>query len=505
MKHVNKILRMILCSILIMVCICSCGNGSTSDAVSITENTVTTITKGGTYVVTGEISNGRIIVNAPKENVTLVLDNASITCPYGSPIYVYDAASTTVYLKENTENTLTDGNTYTFDDSFSSSVDVEPNACLYSKSDLVITGDGRLNVNANFNNGITGETLQIENSSVSVTAKKHCINGKDSCVLTNANIEVTSGTDGDCLRSTKGDLKICGGTYMISADDDGIHALGNVEITSGTVTIDKCNEGIEGSTIDIAGGTINITADDDGINAANSSDGNASYYYINISGGLIEINASGDGLDSNGNLTISGGEVYISCAKNNGDFAIDYDGTAAITGGIVIASGYSGMAQNFGNTSTQGSILLTFQNASANPISIKDSSDSVLAQYTPPNSYNCIVISCPDIKDGNTYTVTACNETSSVTMDGLIYGGTNGAEPPNGMQAPNGQTPPNGMQTPDGQTPPNGMQTPDGQTPPNGMQTPDSQTPPDGMQLPDGQTPPDNPPTTNSTEAPNSI
>ncbi|MCM1273511.1 MAG: carbohydrate-binding domain-containing protein [Clostridium sp.] len=562
MKNSNKILYMILCSSLITACVCSCGNSSNSNtdetnitkdissdtdaapdvenATLITENTVTTITKGGTYVVAGEISNGRIIVNAPKEEVTLVLDNASITCSYGSPIYVYDAALTTIYLKEGTENTLTDGDTYTFDDSFSSAADVEPNACLYSKSDLIINGEGKLNVSANFNNGITGDTLQIEDASVSVTAKKHCINGKDSCILTNAAIEVTSGTDGDCLRSTKGNLKINGGTYTISADDDGIHALGNVEITDGTITITKSNEGIEGSTIDISGGTINITSNDDGINAANSSDGSASEYYISISGGEISVNAGTDGLDSNGNITVSGGKIYISGAENNGDSALDYDGTAVITGGIFVATGFSGMAQNFGNASTQGCILLTYQTASTEPVSLKDTSGNILAEYTPCKSYNCVIISCPDIKDGSTYTVTACNETSTITMDGLIYGTglmspngmqnpngqtphggmqlpdgqtphdgmqlPDGQTPPDGMQLPDGQTPPDGMQNPDGQTPHGGMQLPDGQTPPDGMQLPDGQTPPDGMQLPDGQTPPDgmqNP--NNSTEAPSSI
>ena len=45
-----------------------------------------TITAGGTYVVTGTMTEGRILVNAPKEEVTLVLQDASITCSTGSPI-----------------------------------------------------------------------------------------------------------------------------------------------------------------------------------------------------------------------------------------------------------------------------------------------------------------------------------------------------------------------------------------------------------------------------------
>lgn len=118
-------------------------------------NGTVTITDGGTYLITGELSDGRILVNAPEKEVTIVLENAGIRCTYGSPIYIYQSRLTTLCLAEGTTNTLTDGSEYTFSDSFSSSVDEEPNACLYSKSDLVIAGSGRLIVNANYNNGIT--------------------------------------------------------------------------------------------------------------------------------------------------------------------------------------------------------------------------------------------------------------------------------------------------------------------------------------------------------------
>ena len=118
-------------------------------------NGTVTITDGGTYLITGELSDGRILVNAPEKEVTIVLENTGIRCTYGSPIYIYQSRLTTLCLTEGTTNTLTDGSEYTFSDSFSSSVDEEPNACLYSKSDLVIAGSGRLIVNANYNNGIT--------------------------------------------------------------------------------------------------------------------------------------------------------------------------------------------------------------------------------------------------------------------------------------------------------------------------------------------------------------
>ena len=108
---------------------------ATGTGAEVTDGMVT-ITAGGTYVVTGTMTEGRILVNAPKEEVTLVLQDAAITCSTGSPLYVYKSKATTLYLPEGTASTLTDGTDYTFSDSYSSAEEEEPNACLYSKSDL---------------------------------------------------------------------------------------------------------------------------------------------------------------------------------------------------------------------------------------------------------------------------------------------------------------------------------------------------------------------------------
>lgn len=115
------------------------------------------------------------------------------------------------------------------------------------------------------------------------------------------------------------------------------------------------------------------------------------------------IDAGGDGVDANGSLTVSGGELYISGSTNDGNGALDYDGKAVITGGTVIVAVASGMAQNFGEESTQGSILLSFSESSEEEICIKDESGNILASYAPTKSYNCVVVSCPSVAVGNTY------------------------------------------------------------------------------------------------------
>lgn len=165
---------------------------------------------------------------------------------------------------------------------------------------------------------------------------------------------------------------------------------------------------------------------------------------VTVSGSTIRIDASGDGIDSNGALTVSGGEIYVSGPTSDGDSALDYDGAATVTGGTVIAAGYSGMAQNFGTDSTQGSILLTSRSTSTETIRVTDASGSVLAEFTPAKAYNCVIVSTPALKQGSTYTVTLGGESTDVTLERLIYGGGSKGTPPDGNGGGSMGTPPDG-------------------------------------------------------------
>ena len=103
-----------------------------------------TITGAGTYVLSGTLSDGQIVVDSDdKDSVRLVLNGAEITCSNSSAIWV-KAGDTIITLADGTENTLTDGAEYTTD-----SEDEEPKAAVYAKDDLNINGSGSLTVNGN--------------------------------------------------------------------------------------------------------------------------------------------------------------------------------------------------------------------------------------------------------------------------------------------------------------------------------------------------------------------
>lgn len=381
---------------------------ATGTGAEVTDGMVT-ITAGGTYVVTGTMTEGHILVNAPKEEVTLVLQDASITCSTGSPLYVYKSKATTLYLPEGTASTLTDGTDYTFSDSYSSAEEEEPNACLYSKSDLVIAGSGSLTVNANYNNGITGkDTLFIQKASVTVTAVNHGINGKDSLTIKDADITVTSG--GDALRSTNdsdttlGYLVITGSALKLTAGEDGIQAETTLTISGGTATVTT------------AGGAGQSISDD------TSAKGLKAGTQVAVTGGTLQLNCCDDAIHS------------------NGDGTIDRDGSATITGGIVVAAGSTGMAENFGTASTQGSILVNLSGSAGQTITLKDSDGNILASFTPAKAFGCVVVSAPGVAQGGTYTIAAGGASTTVTMESLIYG--SGMGDPGNMGG--GQQPPQG-------------------------------------------------------------
>ncbi len=237
----------------------------------------------------------------------------------------------------------------------------------------------------------------------------------------------------DAFHSNK-DLEFYNGTVQIKTGDDAFHADEDLKIYNGNINIEKCYEGLEGLTVEILDGNIDIISDDDGINAAGGNDqsgfgGKGQDKFasdtgaeIIISGGNITINAEGDGIDSNGNLTVSGGNIYVMGASVGADTALDYDGEATIIGGTIIGVGLNGMTQNFGTNSTQGSILISTDNQEVgSEILLKDSTGKEMVSWQSEKSFSSVLISSPDLKEGETYSITAGTYTNDITLDSLIY------------------------------------------------------------------------------------
>ena len=335
------------------------------------DGTALKITASGVYTVTGACAEGSITVKKGTTDVTLVLQDLTLSCSTTAPLSCNKGTETTLCIVGTV--TLNDNESLDNEDS-----DDFEGAAIKVKSEnssLTITGTGTLNVNGNCKNGIKGAataTVAIESGILNVKAANHGIASDGAVVIKGGTVNITAGNEGikaspdEDDTESAGNITISGGTVRITADDDGIHADGNLKITGGTVTVSAGDdglkaeydvtisggtvtvsnsyEGVEGATVNLMGGSGRITASDDGVNAANS-DLSGYSFQLNIAGGTWYVNAGGDGLDSNGSVTISGGTTEVYAAANDGNGALDSETGITYSGGTVLAVGMSGMAE----------------------------------------------------------------------------------------------------------------------------------------------------------------
>lgn len=353
----------------------------TTDA-SVDGSTVT-ISSAGTYSISGSLSNGRIVVDAPDDDdVRLILDGADIRNSTTAPIYIVSADEAIIVLAEGTENRLVDGASYTFDDA----ADEEPKAALYSKSDLTICGDGALIVDGNYEDAVSSQDgLVISSGTITVSAVDDGIRGKDYLVIHDAVITVTAGgnglisdneedadrgfvfidggeidvaSGGDAL-SAATDVMISdgqfalssgggsGGPYNTASSAKGIKGSATVVIDDGTFEVDSADDGIHSNgTVTINGGDLAIATGDDGIHADAELD---------VNGGQILITECYEGLESNSGITIDGGEIRIAASDDGVNVASGNDGSGA--GGPGFPSGGNGGSSGDYSLSISGGYL----------------------------------------------------------------------------------------------------------------------------------------------------
>ena len=303
------------------------------------ENGVLSLTKGGVYSISGVVGDGYIYIEA-EENVKLVLNGVSVTNSKGAAIYCRSAKNLCIELADGTTNTLTDGSSYSFEGSEESAGEDEPNAALYSKSDLIICGSGSLTVNGNYKGGIRcNDDLTIESGNITVNANNNGIRGSDSVVIENGTVTVTAGKDG--IKSTndtdedKGYVLIGGGTVTVNAGEDGIQAERDLSIIGGIVNVTTTGEVASGGNdFDFGGwghmwgGNDTFSSNDDDATSKGIKSGGA----MVISGGEITVDSTDHCIHSAGTLTVTDGTFTLTSSGGKG---ISAHGDLQIDGGTI--------------------------------------------------------------------------------------------------------------------------------------------------------------------------
>lgn len=325
------------------------GNSAScsSDAVEISGTTVT-IKDEGTYIFSGTLDNGMIIVNADeKDKPQLVFNGVEINSETSAPLYIIEADKVVVTLAENTDNTLSNGGTFTAIDE--NNID----GTVFSKQDLTFNGSGTLTVTSPTGHGIVcKDDLVFAGGNYTVSCASHGLDANDSVRITSTELGITSGKDG--IHSENNDdselgfVYIKNGNFDISAEGDGISAgaylqiqQGDFDITSGGGSVNA-----EKQTSDNWGGfmggrdrpmSYSETTTDDSSTSIKSLKATKD---ILINGGNFAIDSADDAVHSNASVTVNDGNFEIA----SGDDGFHADETLTINGGkINVSESYEGL------------------------------------------------------------------------------------------------------------------------------------------------------------------
>ena len=320
------------------------------DGVEVVDKTIT-INSGGTYEVSGTLEDGQIIVDSADEiNVYIVFNGVDISCSNSAPIYVKSAKNTIITLADNSENYLSDGSEYLYEElNDDGTVTDEPSACIFSKDDLTINGNGTLNVVGNYNNGIASkDDLKITAGTVNVTAVNNGLKGKDSITIKGGEITVNSTGDGvksdNTEDTTKGYIIIEGGSLNITSGGDGIQAETTLTISDGDINI-VSGGGSSNAATHAESFQMGPWANPSNTSSSSSSEtGSAKALKagtaLTVDGGNITIDSADDSIHTNDTVTINGGKFQIKA----GDDGIHADSALVINGGdINITESYEGL------------------------------------------------------------------------------------------------------------------------------------------------------------------
>lgn len=284
-----------------------------------------TISKGGTYEITGTLSNGQILINTDKKKVKLHLNGASITNKAGSAINCQCAKKLTLNSLAGSVNYLEDGGVHD-----------EDKGTVFSEDTVQIKGEGELNIKANYAHGVQSDDDIIVNGGIlNIEATKSCLHSNDGIEI-NAGVNYCyGGTNGI---KTDGYINITGGSSIfiggVREEKGAIYCDGSLSVTGGsfwaignTCTAPDASTttanviGLMFANAQPAGSLVNVTSGNNGVFTMTSPN---NYKYVIYSGPELLMNAEysvnyGGSTDGNGDHFVYYGGSYTP-GKDGGSF-----------------------------------------------------------------------------------------------------------------------------------------------------------------------------------------
>ena len=330
---------------------------------ALAEGTVVTVTHAGTYLISGTLNGGQIVVDTADESkVTLIFNGASVACATGPAVYIKSAPKKVVIsTAEGSVNILSDGSDYVIPDDQQTEGEIYPNACIYSCEDIDFEGAGELHITGNADKGInTKDDLKIKGGTLVITSAGVGIRANDSVTVSGGTVTVNAGGDGIKTANTetegKGFLTVEGGSLFITAKGDGLSAATDLSVSGGNLVLTTTDT--DGKVLEeFAGNPTGSTGGFGGMGGGRPGgpggmmEGNSNKSEISakglkaagaltVSGGKITIVARDDGIHSDTNVYITNGTVHIRAA----DDGVHADKELTVSGGVLtVAQSYEGL------------------------------------------------------------------------------------------------------------------------------------------------------------------
>ena len=429
------------------------------DSITVTnENgyvTIHSLRKHVAYSVSGS-GEGQLRFDSVTPKFQLIVGDWALTCKDGPALN--NQCHKTLYLVLNGTATLADKSGY----NTTTSNDEDQKGALFSEGQVIVTGNGTLNVTGNNKHAFASDDyVRVRSGNLVLNAKAYDgLHTNDGVIIDNGTLVITAVDEG--INVDEGSFYMTGGSVTVTTSGTsakGIKSQGPMTIEGGNILVTtpaREAEGIETKDVlTISGGTIKVVAYDDAINSG-------SHMYIK-GGELTAISTGNDGLDANGNLYIQGGTI-IACGTSSPECGIDANEEGGysvyFTGGKLLAIGGKNSVPS-SSESTQAYISTSVSVSAKNAIELTDGT-TALASFTVPDEYTAssqggwyvseggpggggpggggpggggpggsgggLLITCPELTSGNSYTLNYAGSTATVTAQttGSSSGGGRG-------------------------------------------------------------------------------
>ena len=343
-----------------------------SSLVEISGSTAT-IRGAGSYNVSGELTDGMLIIDAEKtDDIQLVLEDAKINSESSAAIYVLQADKVAVTLADGSENELSNGGSFVAID------ENDIDAVIFSKDDLTLDGTGSLKIISPAGHAVVSrDSLTINGGSYNLLA------GGGSAKAEEKNSEMWGRfMGGEKMRGGKipgmgrGEGQFMPGDMEKMEIPELPEGMEFAEMPEKMTPPEKPEEFVEAhtETSEDAVSMKGFVANDElTINSGNfivdcAEDAFHSDLNLTVNGGDFEISSGDDAFHAEENLVINGGSINVSKSYEGleamklsifgGDIVINANDDGINAAGGTEAGFNGGMPGRGMNLSAEGSILI---------------------------------------------------------------------------------------------------------------------------------------------------